>query len=144
MTIGFPRGNNDRVKRGAYRAASGLVVGPFLLFCSALAPLHAHEPGSAAHSHAVVHSHFEPHASGPHESDAPEVEPGAERVIWLDAAIVHSTTYQLDPVLPTIPVSVEPVAQERTWAATAFDEAAPAHGPPRDMIRFRGPPISLA
>ena len=144
MTGFFQHGDNGRVRRVVHRATSGLVAGPFLVFCSAFAPLHAHEPGPAGHSNAVVHSHFEPHASGPHESDAPEVEPGAERVIWLDAAIVHPTTYQLDPVPPPIPVSVEPVARERSWAAAAFDEAAPAHGPPRDTIRFRGPPISLA
>ena len=127
-----------------HRAASGLIAGPLLVFCSSFAPLHAHEPGPAGHSHAVVHSHFEPHTIEAHQSDAPEVEPGAERVIWLDPAIVHPTTYQIDPVPPPIPVSFEPVARERAWAVTVFDEAAPAHGPPRDSTHFRGPPISLA
>jgi hypothetical protein len=135
---------NAHVKGVVHRAASGLLIVPFLAFCSALVPLHAHEPGSSARAHAVVHSHFEPHAAGAHHSAEPEVEPGAEHVIWLDAAIIHQTTYQLDPVPPPIPVHVELVPEELARALTAFEEAAPPHGPPRDAIYFRGPPTFLA
>jgi len=90
------------VFRPVARVTSGLVIAPFLVFGSALAPLHAHEPG-AGHSHALVHSHFEPHHLESHEPEGAEVEQGAARVIWLESAILHGTAYQIYPPLHSSP-----------------------------------------
>jgi len=131
------------VFRPVARAASGLVIAPFLLFGSVFAPLHAHEQG-AGHSHAVVHSHFEPHHFESQEPEGPEFEQGAARVIWLENVILHQTAYQVDPGLPLIAASFEAIPPETFWSATPFDDAAPVHGPPRRHPSFRGPPLFLA
>jgi len=123
--------------------ASGLITVPFLLFGSVLAPLHVHEPG-AGHSHALVHSHFEPHHFESHHSEGAEFEQAAERVIWLENAILHQTAYHADPGPPLIAARFTAVPIVPSWSATPFDDVAPAHGPPRGQPSFRGPPLVLA
>ena len=138
-----PRRHNGSVFRPVARVTSGLVIAPFLVFGSALAPLHAHEPG-AGHSHALVHSHFEPHHLESHEPEGAEVEQGAARVIWLESAILHGTAYQIYPPLPLVAARFEAMPPDAFWSATPFDDVAPVHGPPRCHPLFRGPPPFLA
>ena len=129
--------------RPVARVASGLVIAPFLLFGSVLAPLHAHEP-AAGHSDALVHSHFEPHHLEAHQPEGAEVEQGTAHVIWLESALLHQTAYQIDPGLPLFTASFEAIPPETLWSATPFDDVAPVHGPPRRHPLFRGPPLFLA
>ena len=132
------------VVRRAARAAAWLVVGPLLTFASALAPQHVHEPGAGHdHGHAVAHSHFGPHDLDVHHDDVTEIEHDIEHVVWLDSPILHEAPYRAAPVPLAIPVSYEIVLAEPRWSATTFDAAAPPHGPPRTVLRFRGPPPSL-
>ena len=135
--------HNGVVLRPVARVASGIVIAPFLVFGSALAPVHAHEPG-AGHSHALVHSHFEPHHFQSHEPKGAEVEQGAERVIWLESAIINQPAYQVDPGPPLISASFKAIPPETSWSSTPFDDVAPVHGPPRRHPSFRGPPLFLA
>jgi len=129
------------VFRPAARMASGLVIAPFLLFGSALAPPHIHEPG-VGHSHALVHSHFEPHHFESQETESAEFEQGDERVIWLENAILLQAAYHADPGPPLIAPIFDGIPTIRTWSSTPFDDVAPAHGPPRKYPSFRGPPLS--
>jgi hypothetical protein len=127
------------------RAVALFVVVPFLTFASALAPRHVHAAGHDR-DHAVAHSHFDPHHVG-HESGGLEIEHDDAdhgRVVWLDSAVLHESLYQRAPVPPAIPVSYEIVPAEMRWSVTSFDAAAPVHGPPKDSLRFRGPPLPLA
>ena len=123
--------------------ASGLVIAPFLLFGSALAPLHVHE-GAAGHSHALVHSHFEPHHLESHESDDPEFEPRPERVVWLETSILSQAVYHASPEQVLVAATFWVVPATQSWSATPFDDVAPTHGPPRRDPSYRGPPPSLA
>jgi hypothetical protein len=141
------------VIRPVARAAAGLVVAPFLLLASALAPTHVHEPGPAHdHDHAVVHSHFAPHVEthghgDPGDIDQLEIEQDGTshgHVVWLDSSILHQSPYQPDQVPAAIPVGYETVQVEMYWSVTPFDDAAPVHGPPKPDPLFRGPPPSLA
>jgi len=129
------------VFRPATRLASGLVIAPFLLFGSVFAPQHIHEPGPG-HSHAFVHSHFEPHHFESYAPEGAEFEQGAERVVWLDNAILHQTAYHTDPGAPLIATVFDGIPLIRSWSATPFDDVAPAHGPPRHYPSFRGPPLT--
>lgn len=137
------RRHNGGVLRSVVRAASGLVIAPFLLFGSALPPLHVHQP-AAGHSHAFAHSHFEPHHFKSDEPEGAEFEQGAERVIWLENAILHQSAYHADPGPPLIAASFNAISIVASWSATPFDDVAPAHGPPRGHPSFRGPPLFLA
>jgi hypothetical protein len=127
------------------RAVALFLVAPFLTFASALAPQHVHGPGGGHdHGHAVVHSHFRPHEMGVLQGeDVTEVEPDIGRVVWLDGSITYEALYHAAPAPPAIPFSYEIVPAELHWSAIAFDEAAPPHGPPKTVLRFRGPPPSL-
>jgi hypothetical protein len=131
------------VFRLAARVASGFVIVPFLLCGSALAPLHVHEP-SARHSHAVTHSHFEPHHFESHEPEGVELEQEPERVVWLENAILHQPSYHIDPGPPLIAAAFDAILSLPSWSPTPFDDAAPVHGPPRRHPSFRGPPLVLA
>jgi len=122
--------------------ASGLVIAPFLLFGSALAPVHVHE-AVTRHSHALVHSHFEPHHFETHHPEGAEFEQGPERVIWLESAILHQTAYHADSGPPPIAARFDTIPAAPSWSSTPFDEVAPAHGPPRRHPSFRGPPFLL-
>ena len=121
------------------RAVALLLVAPFLTFASALAPQHVHDAGHG-HDHAIAHSHFDPHHLDIHESDDTEIEHDIEHVVWLDSAILHQTPHRTAPPAPAIPVSYEMVPVPGHWTVTTFDDAAPAHGPPRHSALFRGPP----
>jgi hypothetical protein len=138
--------NNATVIRPEARATALLLVAPFLTFASALAPQHVHGLGGGHdHGHAVAHSHFQPHEMGILQGkDVTEVERDIEHVVWLDGSILHEALYHAAPDPPAIPFSDEIVVAELHWSATAFDEAAPPHGPPKTVLRFRGPPPSLA
>ena len=120
------------------RAVAGLVVGPFVALACAFAPPHAHAH-EADHSALLIHSHFQPHESTPHP-DAPEVEPGSERVVWLENAIIHANPYQLEPPLAVVVGNVELGEASAEWSVAASHESAPAHGPPRRASSLRGPP----
>ena len=128
------------------RAVALLLVAPFLTFASALAPQHVHEAGHD-HDHAVAHSHFAPHEHDIHHADDLEIEhddADHEHVVWLDGSVLRESPYHPSAAPPAIPVSYEPVTVELHWAVRAFDESAPAHGPPRSGLRFRGPPLPIA
>ena len=117
-----------------------LLVAPFLTFASALAPQHVHEPGPG-HDHAVAHSHFAPHDSHLHESDAAEIEhDDVEHVVWLDSAILHQSIHEATHVPPTLPVCDESVAPATMWSIVQCVDTPPAHGPPKQSTFFRGPP----
>jgi len=120
-----------------------LVIAPFLLFGSALAPTHEHQP-DGDRSHAVVHSHFEPHALDSHDSAEPEVDHSDERVIWLDSPIIPQTTYHLSQCAPLVAATFEDVPPSSSWSPTTSDDVAPVHGPPRPNSSLRGPPSFLA
>ena len=129
------------VNRLARRIAALLLAAPFLTFASALAPEHVHEQG-AGHDHAVAHSHFGPHLADVRESGT-EIESDANdhgHVVWLDSPILHEAPYRAALALPAIPVSYDAVPRQLHWSATAVDEIAPAHGPPKRAHLFRGPP----
>jgi hypothetical protein len=131
------------VFRLAARVASGLVILPFLLSVSALAPIHVHEP-SADHSHALVHSHFELHHLDSHESETPEFEHGTQRIVWLENAILHQASYHADPGPLLITAAFDAVPLAASWSPTPSDDVASVHGPPRRHPSFRGPPLLLA
>jgi hypothetical protein len=135
--------DNGGVFRPVARLAAGLVIAPFLLYGSSLAPLHVHEP-DAQHSHAVAHSHFEPHHFESHESKGAELELGAELIVWLENATLHQSAYQGHPGFPLIAVPFEAIPKVSSWSATPFDDVAPVHGPPRRHPSFRGPPRFLS
>jgi hypothetical protein len=131
--------DNDAVFRSIARVATVLVIAPFLLAGSALAPLHVHEPG-AGHSHALVHSHFEAHHFESDQPEGPEFEQDEARVVWLANTVLHQTTYHLDPGLPLIAADLANIPDVPSWSSTPSDDVAPAHGPPRRHPSFRGPP----
>jgi hypothetical protein len=127
------------------RATAGLIVAPFLLVASALAPTHVHEPGPGHdHDRAVAHSHFAPHHVESHDPDDIEIEQDAEHVVWLDSSILHESPYKAASAPPSMPVAYETVVVEAHWSVTPFDDAAPVHGPPKSAALFRGPPLLLA
>jgi hypothetical protein len=131
------------VFRPVARIASALVIAPFLLFGSALAPLHVHEPG-AGHSHVLVHSHFEAHHFEADHPDGPEFEQNEARVVWLENAVLHQTAFHVNPGLPLIAVDLASIADRPSWFPTPSDDVAPVHGPPRRHPSFRGPPLPPA
>ena len=137
-----PHRHNDTVFRPAARVASWVVIPPFLLFGSALAPLHVHKP-AAGHSHAFVHSHFEPHHFVSHEPENPEFEQAPERVVWLQNAILNQASYHTDPGPLLIATVFNAIVFVPSWSPIRFDDVAPAHGPPRRHPSFRGPPFLL-
>jgi len=126
------------------RGAAVLIVAPFLTFASAMAPQHIHEPDPSDNGHAVAHSHFGPHdAESHHAGTTPEIEHDidhSERVVWVDGAILHQSIDQATQVPPALPVCRESTPQTHHWSVLRFDDAAPAHGPPRATHLFRGPP----
>ena len=138
MTWAVRATNNAAVHRVVTRAVAGLVVGPFLALACAFAPVHAHARG-ADHSASLIHSHFQLHESTPHP-DAPEVERGSERVVWLENAIIHANPYQLEPPLAVVVGGVELGRASAEWSVAVSHESAPAHGPPRHASSLRGPP----
>jgi negative regulator of sigma E activity len=125
------------------RALALLLVAPVLTFASGLAPQHVHEAGHG-HEHAVAHSHFGPHQIVVQHDDVTEIEPDVEHVVWLDSAILHETPYHAAAAPTAIAASYDMVSVELRWSITPCDAAAPAHGPPRHSVLFRGPPPSLA
>jgi len=131
------------VFRPVARVTSALVIAPFVLFGSALAPVHAHEPQSG-HSHAVLHSHFAPHHLESHDAECAEWEEGAEHIVWLDTTLVQQTAYELDPGPLLAAATFETIPPDSSWSPITFDDAAPVHGPPRRVCSLRGPPSFLA
>ena len=121
--------NNGGVIRLTARVASGLVIAPFLLFGSALTPVHVHEL-AADHAHAVVHSHFEPHHLESDDADGPELEPAAGRLVWLNSAIREYPSYRIDPGPPITTAAFAAVVFAPSWSRIPFDEGAPVHGGP--------------
>jgi hypothetical protein len=88
-----------------------------------------------------VHSHFTPHDVGaPHDHDGSEIEPDAERVVWMDSTISFALPFQLDPPPALIVAVFDTIPVTGFWSVTAIDQAAPPHGPPRRVSPVRGPP----
>src|SRR5215831_11294723 len=112
------------------RITALLLVAPFLTFASAVAPQHVHEPGPG-HDHAVAHSHFAPHDVALHQAETTEVEHDIEHVVWLDSAMLHQPIHEATHVPPVLPVCYETVPPASQWSVLRFDNAAPAHGPPK-------------
>ena len=124
------------------RVAALIVLAPFLAFSSALAPQHVHQ---AAHEHAsVVHSHFAPHKHTPRDATT-EIEHGDDdgQLVWLDGAVLLASPPLVAPTQTTRALRTEIVAPVTRWSVTTVDEAAPPHGPPKPVLRFRGPPALL-
>jgi len=127
------------VFRGVARATVPLLVVPFLVFGSGLAPMHVHE-SDISHSPALAHSHFEPHHPAAHHDDGkPEIEHG-EHVIWLDMAVVHALPFQLDSPAAVLTRVADAVTRARHWSVITFEDSAPPHGPPRSSVSLRAPP----
>ena len=129
------------------RGAAVLIVAPFLTFASAMAPQHIHEPDpSDNHDHAVAHSHFGQHdIASHHAATTTEIEHDtdhSEHVVWVDGAILHQPIHQAMQVPPALLICRESTPQTQHWSVLRFDNAAPAHGPPRATHLFRGPPAS--
>lgn len=125
------------------RVTALIVIAPFLTFASALAPQHVHSAGPG-HDHAIAHSHFGPHEhSVRHDDDVTEIEHDIERVVYLDAAFVHTTAFRIARLLFALPFSHNEICVATRWTVTTADGVAPAHGPPRCGALFRGPPSSL-
>jgi hypothetical protein len=125
------------------RVAALLLTLPFLAFASAIAPEHVHQPGPRHdHDRAIGHSHFAPHQFGLHQSVDTEIEHDIEHgeIVWLNSPILNESSHDSEEVLPSIPVSYDVVLIEPAWSVTPVDTAAPAHGPPKPVQRFRGPP----
>lgn len=122
-----------------FRGSAAVLLLPFWLFASAIAPLHVHEGDADGHSRVVVHRHFNPHESIAHETDGTEVESG-ERTVWLDASIIQGAAFHLDAPLAVLTRVSEPTQiWTPSWALT-FDDGAPAHGPPGSSTALRAPP----
>lgn len=135
-----------RVRRLVARAIAPFLIAPFLVFASALAPQHVHEPGSSDdRHHAVVHSHFAPHDHAGHHDDATEIEHDevGGHVVWLDSAILHQWPQRLAPAATALAISLDILAPVARWSVTAIDESAPPHGPPKLVRSLRGPPSLL-
>jgi hypothetical protein len=129
------------VIRPVARAAALLLVAPFLAFASALAPEHVHDAG-AGHDH-VTHRHTGLHAVDTHNADTTEIEHDVEHIVWLVGGILHEAPYRAAQPPPAIPARNEVVAATLHWSFTRFDDAAPAHGPPKRLELLRGPPALL-
>ena len=127
------------------RAAALCVLTPFLTFASGLAPQHIHEPGPGHdHGHAVAHSHFTPHDPDHRHSNDLEIESNDAdhgHVVWADSPILHEATYRTVSVPAALPAGYDGVPAEIAWAITPYDDAAPAHGPPKRAHLLRGPPL---
>ena len=89
------RPHNDAVFRRVARATVVPLAVSFLFFGSGLAPLHAHESDNP-HSHAVLHSHFEPHHQLVHHDDRELELDHGEHIVWLEIAVVHALPFELD------------------------------------------------
>lgn len=127
--------------RGGSRVAALSLLAPFLALTSSLAPQHVHTT-AGGHDHPVIHSHFTlHHVSAQHGAD--EVEADVEHVVWLGASALQETTFQIAQPAAKVPAIFEWVTQP-TWSIRPSDEVTPAHGPPKAVQRFRGPPARLA
>src|SRR5437867_2657549 len=100
------------------RCLAALVAAPFLVFGSGLAPLHAHE-SDGHHEHAVVHRHFEPHQHVAHDGKTSELDDD-EHVVWLDTALIHASTLQLDAPTAVLIRVPSAVASPRSWSVITF------------------------
>ena len=123
------------------RATAILLIAPFVTLASALAPQHIHESGPG-YDHAVTHSHFGPHDAKLHSADTTEIERG-ELVVWLDGAMLHQPIHEATHVPPALPVCCETVPAASQWSVLRFDNAPPAHGPPKSSSYLRGPPPAV-
>jgi hypothetical protein len=120
-----------------------LLAVSFLVFGSGMAPLHAHE-SDGPRSHALVHSHVEPHDQLGHHHDATRELDHGEHIVWLDMAVVHALMFRLDAPAAVLAPVPDLVVSARYWSAIVFDDAAPPHGPPRDNTSLRAPPVRPA
>jgi hypothetical protein len=143
LTLGIGDGNN-RPLPCVQRLTARLLLAPVVALLWGLAPEHAHR-GLDHHAPDVVHSHFGPHALSAH-THGTGATVGAtdddDDVVWLDGATLHQAIYQLNIPL-TVPAAFVAVDPTRpTWFPNTQDVSAPAHGPPRTSLSFRGPPPS--
>lgn len=125
------------------RGTAVFLVLPVLAFASALAPQHVHEPGPE-HTHAIVHSHFSPHEHAVRPTDTvTEIEHDVEQVVYIDGSFVHVAAFRIAPALSALPLEQGAIRFAPRWTATPSDDVAPAHGPPKHSVVFRGPPALL-
>jgi len=99
---------------------------------------HVHE-ADATHA-AVVHRHI-----AAHHSDSPtghaRLDDDDGHVVWLTAAWLHGAIYQGPAATGTAVPWMVPVPAVVSGKATAFDDTAPPHGPPRTSRALRAPPL---
>lgn len=120
-----------------------MLLAPVLAFGWGVAPAHAHRGEPDHHVPGVVHRHFEPHRAGHTHHPGIEIDQDTDDdVVWLDDAIVQQASYQL-PIPIAVSVELVPAQPARpSWFPKTQDDSAPAHGPPRASLSFRGPPPS--
>jgi hypothetical protein len=131
--------------RSLHRITARLLLAPVLALGWGLAPAHVHQAAAHDddhHDEAVAHRHLAPHERDHEDHDAAEVAESSDAgVVWLDETPVPLMAYQLR-VPPAAPAAVvEPVYEKPFWHPGSQYDAAPAHGPPRSAVTFRGPPL---
>ena len=115
-----------------------LVLAPWLVLSSVVAPEHVHQ-ADAHHSNPIAHRHF-----APHDHDGSEVSHGEGRVLWLADLAVQQGTYQFAVTLGVVPTCYDALPNPTSWIVASTLDTAPPHGPPRTATSLRGPPSLLA
>lgn len=114
---------------------------PSLAAGPAAAPAHVHE-ADADHEHAVAHQHLAPHGLSAHQHNADEWDETTDAgVVWLDQAVLSEATFDLSPFVADVSqIDRAPVVTAESSMLSA-EEVPPAHGPPRECLAHRGPPL---
>jgi hypothetical protein len=123
--------------RPIWRTGLGLLLAPWLVLSSVVAPEHVHE-ADADHS-AVAHRHF-----APHDHDGSEFDHDEGRVLWLDDVALQQAIYQFAVTLGVGPANVGALPNPTSWIVVSTLDGAPPHGPPRSASSLRGPPCPPA
>ena len=130
--------NHEKVRSSFGRVVFSLVLAPYIAL-SAVAPEHVHE-ADADHPRPAAHRHLQPHSVDSHDDDHTQLAGDDEHVVWVDAGVLHQSTYQL--VAPVVPPAArfELVPPAEEWALPPDYDSAPPHGPPRASLSSRAPP----
>jgi hypothetical protein len=129
--------------RSIQRLTARLLVAPVLAFAWGVAPAHVHH-GHDDHAPEVVHQHLAPHHVAAPAAGVRTVvaEHDDDDVVWLDGATLRQPLFQFQPPLRASAIVDVDEPTGPSWFLKMKDHAAPAHGPPRASLSFRGPPSS--
>src|SRR5262245_22130012 len=106
---------------------------------SAFAPEHMHGRDEH-HATAAVHRHLTPHHATT-GADHARIDDDDGHVIWLTGAWLHAPQYH-GPEVASVPATWSTrVFPQTAWSTMVLDDAAPPHGPPRQLRSPRAPPI---